>query len=276
MLIFIDALFNTVLTPTAESTLAITRSELQIAIADFAQLGRAVPTDTDDLARVNQAIKTGLRRVYWPHLVLGEGSAHEWSWMRPVMTFSTVADFEAYQLPSDFGGIEGDITFAEGQAYRLIRIRGENFIRQLQQNNIGTGIPKYAATRPLKSGFGGQRYELILWPTPNGVYDLTFRYNINPNALASTNDYPLGGPALAETILQSCRAAADQVFNDNVGAEHSLFIEQLKVSVSLDRRMLAPERLGYAYDPRILNRRFFPWLEENAIPGFTVNGVVVQ
>ena len=128
----------------------------------------------------------------------------------------------------------------------------------------------------LDSGLSGQRYELLLWPTPDSEYDLTFRYNINPDALASDNDYALGGPALAETILQSCRAAADRIFNDNVGAEYQMFVERLKTSVSLDRRMLAPERLGYAHDPNVVRERFFPWPESYALPGVTVNGVTVQ
>lgn len=276
MLIFVDALFKTVLTPTTESTLAITRSELQVYVADFAQLGRAVPTDTDDLARVNLAIDSGLRQVYWPALVLGESSAHEWSWMRPVWTFTTSADYGTYQLPADFGGIEGEITYASGQAYRVIRIVGENYIRQLQQGLSSSGIPKYAAVRACDSGLSGQRHELILWPTPDAAYNLTARININPDALAGDNDYALGGPALAETILQSCRAAADRVFNDNVGAEHALFIERLKTSVSLDRRMLAPERLGFTHDPNVVRERFFPWPESYALPGFTVNDVTVM
>jgi hypothetical protein len=276
MLIFLDALFKTVLTPTTESTLSITRSELQVYVADFAQLGRAVPTDTDDLARVNQSIDSGLRQVYWPALVLGEASAHEWSWMRPVWTFTTSADYGAYQLPADFGGIEGEITFSVNQAYRVIRIVGENYIRQLQQGVTSSGVPRYAAVRAYDSGLSGQRYELILWPTPDAAYDLTARININPDALASDNDYALGGPALAETILQSCRAAADRIFNDNVGAEYNLFIERLKTSVSLDRRMLAPERLGFAHDPNVMREKFFPWPEAYALPGFTVNGVTVQ
>lgn len=276
MLIFLNALFRTVLTPTTESTLSLKRSELQTSVADFAQLGRAVPTDTDDLARVNEAIDSGLRQVYWPALVLGETSAHEWSWMRPTMTFTTSADYGTYQLPSDFGGIEGDITFAADQAFRVIQIRGENYIRQLQQGNTASGIPKYGAVRALRSGLSGQRYELLLWPTPGSAHDLTFRYNINPDALAAVNDYALGGPALAETILQSCRAAADRIFNDNVGDEYRMFIERLKASVSLDRRMLAPERLGFAHDPGMVRERFFPWPETYALPGFVVNGVTVQ
>jgi hypothetical protein len=278
MLVFFDALFKTVLTPTTESTLSITRSALQLAVADFANVAKnyALPTDTADLARVNRAIDSGLRNVYWPALVLGEASAHEWSWMRPVRTFTTSADYWSYQLWADLGGIEGELTFAAGQSYRVIHIRGENYVRQLQQTNAGSGIPRYAAVRGYDSGLSGQRYELILWPTPDAAYDLTARININPDALASDNDYALGGPALAETILQSCRAAADRIFNDNVGAEHALFIERLKSSISLDRRMLAPERLGFAYDPAVVREQFYPWPESYALPGFTVNGVTVQ
>lgn len=274
--LLIDTLFKTVLTPTAESTLALKRSQLQTQISSFAQLGYAVPTDTENLSRVNDAVDSGLRNVYWPALVLGEPWAHEWSWMRPVRTFTTTADFSTYQLPSNFGGIEGEITYAANQALRVIRIRGENYIRELQTTQTTSGIPEFAAVRTLNVGNTGQRYELILWPTPNAAYDLTFRFNLNPDALSAANDYALGGPALAETILQSCRAAADRIFNDNVGAEQQLFIERLKSSVSLDRRMLAPERLGFAHDPNVIRDRFFPWPTSNALPGFVVNGVTVQ
>lgn len=277
MLLLFDALFKTVLTPTVESTLSIKRSELQTQIASFLGVtDYAVPTDSNDLSRVNDAIASGLRNVYWPALVLGEGSAHEWSWMRPTMTFTTAAEFANYQLPSDFGGIEGDITYAANQAHRVIQIVGENFVRQQHQVNTSTGIPMFAAVVALNSGLGGQRYELRLHPTPDTAYELTFRYNINPDALAAANDFALGGPALAETILQSCRASADRIFNDNVGTEQAMFIERLKTSVSLDRRMLAPERLGFTHDPSVLRERFFPFSGANALPGFVFNDIVVQ
>ena len=276
MIILLDMLFKTVLTPTAESTLALKLSELQTQVSDFLNLGLAVPTNTDDLARVNAAIESGLRSVYWPDVLPGESRAHEWAWMRPVRTFQTSADFDTYQLPSDFGGIEGEITYATNQAYRVIHVRGENYIRRMQQGGTASGIPRYAAVRALNVGVGGQRYELVLWPTPDAAYDLTFRYNINPDALSAANDYALGGPSLAETILQACRAAADRMFNDNVGAEHQMFIERLKTSITLDRRMLAPERLGFATDPSVRREEFYPYPDYYALPGFTVNGVEVM
>ncbi|MCH8309431.1 MAG: hypothetical protein IIB17_02900 [Chloroflexi bacterium] len=141
--ILFETLFRTVLTPTAESTLSLKRSELQTQIASFLGVtDYGVPTDANDLSRVNDAINSGPRNVYWPALVLGESSAHEWSWMRSTRTFTTAADFANYQLPSDFGGIEGDITYAANQAYRVIRIVGENQIREMQQSNASSGIPK--------------------------------------------------------------------------------------------------------------------------------------
>lgn len=277
MIIFINALQKTVLTPTAESTLSLKRSDLQKLVADFAQLGLAVPTDADDLARINAAVDSGLRQVYWPALVLGEGSAHEWSWMRPVRTFSTQDGFGDYQLPSDFGGIEGELTYAAQQAFHVIRVVGEEEIRKYRNGGQSSGRPRFAAVRALNSGASGQRYELMLWPTPSGQFELTYRYNLNPDALSGANDFPLGGAALAETILQSCRAVADRMFNDTVGSEYQMFLERLKASVSLDRRMLAPERLGFTHDLRVQREKyFFPHHHDSVLPGFVVNGVVVQ
>jgi len=262
----------------SESGLALTLTDLQTAVADFLSMtSRAVPTDATDLARVNDAIDAGLRQFYFPAL-LREREVHEWSFLRPTATLDTISSVGDYSLPSDLGGIEGNLTYAVDQNYAPVVIRGEGFIRQQRQANVGSGKPQFAAIQPVvTNGATGQRYRLLLWPSPDGAYQLTFRYNVLPDSLTSSNPYPLGGTAHAETLLQSCRAAADRMFNDTIGSEQQLFLDRLAASVSMDRRYLAPAHFGLNLDRSdLLNLRLSPRDWKASLPGVTVLGTVVQ
>lgn len=193
----------------------------------------------------------------------------------------TISASGDYRLPDDFGGIEGDLTFAQDESRDIIRLRGDGFIRQLRMSSTGSSIPRYAAVKSGDNeaidGSDGQRFDLMLHPTPDGTYNITYRYNVHPDALTSNNPYPLGGATHAETIIQSCRAAADRIVNDIAdGREYALFLERLKASVYADRQKMTPEFLGRNIDRSDLRELARPRHPDDLIPSVTVNGVVVQ
>lgn len=234
----------------SDSALGVDLTEIQIQTSDFTRWKPAVPTDATKLARLNRAIDSGLRSVYFPDLVLGERFAYAWSFLRPVMKFDVFAGLGDYILPADVGGIEGEITFVATQSCGTILMRGEQWIRKARQSATGDGVPRYGAVTSIRHDGGlQQRLMLMLWPTPAGTHSLTARYYMNASALTSANPYPPGGPALAEVILQACRAAADRMFNSRVADEQRLFVERLRSAIEHDRRRTAPEHLGRMRDP---------------------------
>lgn len=258
----------------ARPTLLVARSELQIVIADYAAIaltGPAVPTDTEDLARTNRAMRMCLRQFYYPEVLSGEFSVHQWSFMRPTLTLVTEPGVQDYLLPNSVGGIEGDGTFAASETYGRVINRGEMFMRNQRQSATQTGVPRYMALVQLHpDGAAGTRQQLQLWPKPGSEYQITIRYLFLPDDVSATAVYPVGNAIHSETLLQSARAAADHLFNDNVGVEHELFLRRLRTSIEFDRRNSVPPILGR------LSEAGDDELRVTGVPRVTFNDTVIQ
>lgn len=155
-----------------------------------------------------------------------------------------------YQMPDDFGVIQGELTFPAGAAYHPdIPVVGEQVIREKRQGSATTGVPRLAALSPLaSSNAAGQRWRLSLWPTPNAMFELSFRYHVLQNDLVdSTNEHPLGGQAHAQTIIAACLAAAEQQEDGAYGPKYQDFLVKLGTSIAHDARS-EPTFLGYMGD----------------------------
>lgn len=162
--------------------------------------------------------------------------------------FTITADGD-YLLPDDFGAIEGPITFGPNEAYHSIPVVGEVQIRRERQyGGIDAGTPQMAAIQPNEYGTTGQRFALLLWPTPNSEYNLTFRYNALASKLSGPDSYPLGGMVHTQTILASCLACAEHTMDDNQGIQKARFMELLTVSIAHDGKAVRAETLGYSRD----------------------------
>lgn len=156
---------------------------------------------------------------------------------------------EDYLLPDDFGGIEGQLTFAEGEGRPSIPQVAENQIRTLRQRDISAAQPQYFAVRPKSVAAGEkQRFQLLLWPEPDTVYNLSYTKVVLPNKLSEANPYPLGGMAFSEVVLESCLSVAEQRVNDDKGLHWSQFMERLTAAVIHDREAIEPQHLGYCGD----------------------------
>lgn len=203
--------------------------------------------ETED---INDALDSGLRCFYFPEEVGGIRS-HTWSFLRPTTTLATVAGTGDYNLPDDFGNIYGNLTFAAAdQGVVPVQIVGEGEIRRLRQGNTQVEqFPTKAAVRPKVAGAGvaGQRWEILLWPTPDAVYTLSYQYDVLPNYIRTGTPYPWGGAAHAETILMSCLAAAELHNNDVDGPMRARFLARLVASIKKDRK-LQPHFLGKNLD----------------------------
>jgi hypothetical protein len=156
-----------------------------------------------------------------------------------------------YDLPSDFGHLEGGLTFAPNLHWPPIQVAGEGLIRQYRQSGSGdVGVPRYAAVRAKTvpdSTSVGQRFEVMFDKAPDAAYVLAYRYAILPDRLTTTNAMPYGGIAMAETLLESCLSVAEERVNDTRGVHYQAFIERLAAAISFDSRN-RPDTLGYHWD----------------------------
>lgn len=146
----------------------------------------------------------------------------------------------AYTMPDDFGGIIGPFTYKpESQRWVDILIVPEGDLRSMRSRTgvARTGVPQYATIRPRATDGTGQRNEVLFWPVPDSIYRLEYKYHALQNTLSS-DQYPLGGEALAQTILCSCLAYADRHYNDGRNPDvQAEFMQRLQASIDHDRQV---------------------------------------
>lgn len=159
-----------------------------------------------------------------------------------------------FRLPDDFGGLDSDITIQDNQTYyNTIKLTGEARMRALKQaTSITSSRPRWAALRPEPPSASGQRWRLLIWPEPDAVYTLQYRYNINldaPNALPTPDSaYPAGGLPFAELYLESCLAVAEQRIDDTQDVHTKRFHQCLLTAIERDMAQFAQEHFGYNGD----------------------------
>lgn len=236
----------------AESSLSLGYADLQAAVGFYlGWTGTSANWTSEQSDRIDDVIKSGLRRFYHPPIV--DGSLWKWRFLRPVFTLTTTASDMDYDMDDDFGGLDCDyLTFAAGEYYPPVRVVAEEQIRDMFTTNNYDGYPRYCATRAKSStGASGQRWELVLWPTPDDAYVLTGRYQALQNELSDSYPYPLGGEPHAETIRAACLAVAEEESQEGRGVRWQEFIDRLRTSIEFDARNDSPRTLGYNSDPGI-------------------------
>jgi hypothetical protein len=192
----------------------------------------------------------------------GTGITVDRAFSSDLLTANTfeVYDFD-HELPADFGGLKGQVTYEDGEGNVPLQWINESAIRIMRsEQSIRKDEPEYFALVP-KTVVAGttsqQRFELTIWPAPDAVYDLLFAYTVmtdsisdNPAANADDGNYPVGAMVHSETILASCLSVAEQMVDEfnNPGKMQARFIERLSASISYDRRNALPDGFGYNHD----------------------------
>ena len=167
----------------------------------YQRLGRylfnsTAPTGAD-LTLCKEIVNDGLLDYY--------GQA-DWSFFQVAATISFTSGDYDYDLPANFGYLNGEITFPEDAGRGPLIPVSESRVRELQTgDDDAAGDPVYYAVRAKAFVAGtGQRYELVVWPTPNASRTMVYAYRVNPAALVNDSDYPLGGPLHGPAILARC------------------------------------------------------------------------
>lgn len=230
----------------AESSLSLTYSSLQSRVAR--KLG--YPTDSADRSTAQQnelddVTDSGVRQFYYPPPTPNFPEGYQWSFLRPEATLTMASETSDYDLPDNYGsGITRLVYNGTDQVYDAVRIVPVRRIRELRQHSSEQGFPREAAVVVKEiDETEGQRYQILFWPEPDANYSLKYQYTALPSQLSDAKPYPLGGMLHAETILQSCLAAAEHFADRERGLEYQAFLERLEASIRLDLEQ-GPQRLG--------------------------------
>ena len=216
-------------------------TDLELVQSELARLigTPASQWDTATAMDVDACIRRGI------HNVIHNGT-HQWTWMRPVLRFSTAADQRRYTLPLDFEHVIDDISF-DGSNYQYPPIcqKPASRLLQLQSEYVNTGTPTYyALEHSAHDGQAAQQQQLVLHPTPDAEYPLVCIYQVGPiRALDSSRPYFPGGPSNLELFLQSCLAAAESKFCDTQAEKHASFQATMNSAIAEDLRR-QPRNMG--------------------------------
>ena len=156
-----------------------------------------------------------------------------------------------YDLPDDFGGIEGNMVYAEGANKPDVRIIGEGKIRSLRAGSTVRTNPQYAAIRPKKqtTTTSGQRFEVMFFPIPAVTKTLSYRMLVLPEMLVDdTITYPYGGAMHSETIIASCLAIVESQEDEIRGPKWQEFMDRLAASIQIDKKQVSADFFGYNAD----------------------------
>lgn len=235
----------------AESTLSITYTELKKEVAHYLGYTRSESLwDAQMLADVQQAILQGYRWFLYPPPISEKSSQHEWSFLRKSGSLALSASDYDYDLPDDFAGMASALRRAADKDQPEIARVHESTIHALRAQKTHEDTPLYFAVaisaQPTASA--SQRYEALLYPTPDASETVTYRYIVAPPKLTDASPYPLGGAAHSETILAACLAAAEQLKMDEHAQKYQRFRELLAASVRVDRERVARDDESQTWD----------------------------
>jgi hypothetical protein len=143
-------------------------------------------------------------------------------------TFSL--DRPKYSMPATFDGMDGPLTYESGSGNNPIRVFPEYDVRRRSQNYNSSGTPQVAGLYPEDpDATTGTVRKIKLYPSPDAVYVLEYRYKIEPADLAE-GEFPLGGRVNAETILMSCLAILNPKLEETFLARLASAIDQDQTS----------------------------------------------
>lgn len=182
--------------------------------------------------------------------VLGDASAETGD-----ITITPTGD---YSLPDDYGGIVGDFhIIGQDQTFIRVRRRGVGQIQNLRANYIYNSTPtQYAIVPRVMTGARGQRQAVMMYPTPDKLYTLTYRYSILPDTLSTSFPYPRGIEAHSQTLRAACLAEVEMDKGGGVGYEEK-FLSLLVASINRDRRDNMPDNIGQNRDRSTFNTEFY-------------------
>ncbi len=229
-----------------DSNLSITREDLFVALGLYMDYGRnpAIWTE-DELTNIESSLSSGINTFYNP-------PGHSWSFLRPRLSLSIVADTADYDLPDDFGGfLDQYLSFslADNKFEPVLQTSVPLILKYRQNENLIVAIQSmlFATSVKASNGTTGQRSEVLLFPTPKQDGTLVGTYYSIPNNVSDSSPFPLGGQPHAETLLAACMAAAELDKTKQQGPLAAKYQERLAASIQHDRRT-GPKHLGYNGD----------------------------
>jgi len=163
-------------------------------------------------------------------------------------TFTITPDGN-YTLPDDFGVVMGSFLYAPSAGYPKLNASTPQAIRDTRALAGGGAWPRYWAVEPVAfDSTVGQRWQLLLYPTPATARLLHYQYRVNPALMDTDAEYPPGGMLHGDTIRQFGYAMAELHQTHARGPEYDDALLMLQGSIALNATQYPPT-VGMNNDP---------------------------
>jgi hypothetical protein len=218
------------------ATMQYTYQNLYDRVSKFlGTYGSSGPTGTD-LQDAKDFVKSGYMQFL---------TAYDWTFRRRFATLTLEGGKHIYEMPQDYGGLRTKFCFNRETGYPPLDDRSEQEIMELR----GYGEYRtYPEVYTIRSGVydpqGGQRYEVLFWPTPSSDYVLYYSYFYMPPMMSNATDVPMGGAEVSEAILRMCIAAAEDEGDEVLGVQAQKAQNELAKAIDQDKQR-EPKQLGY-------------------------------
>jgi len=173
---------------------------------------------------------------------------------------------------------DSDLTYYpdQNELYPAVRQRHDQALRTWQQNDPYFDRPIFYSVRTVEfDPLVGSRKVLAFYPTPDKVYVLRVPMILRATMIDETNLYPVGGETLTQVITESCLAAAERNFEEQVGTHTTRFQELLPLAITTDREKSSATSLG-PDAPRGERHRSgydsYYWLRSSRLGAITLDG----
>ena len=191
---------------------------------------------------IHQFVQQGEHEFY-------HASGYDWLFLRPEYSLSLVADTEDYTADDDFGGILTPklVYVPDDNTYACITKVTPQVIRARRSTNTSlSSFPQlFAEEAKTTDGTGIQNYSIMVWPTPDAAYTVKGQYRVEPVYMSASRQYPYGGAAVQQVLLQAIKAVAEQDVTGRFGVQTERYRERLAEAIARESRTHGPSVLGY-------------------------------
>jgi len=151
----------------------------------------------------------------------------------------TITTTGIYVLPDDFAATLDDPVVMDNISQPRLKRRPEEWIRErIYRSSEMPGWPRYYDVIPREFvAATGQRWDLLVWPYPSGLYPSLVKYRFEADAMSNDTDYPLGGGQHSLTIVEAGLTIWEHHKGDMDG-NHATLYEKIYLprSVARDNR----------------------------------------
>lgn len=157
-----------------------------------------------DLTNAKRLVNLGYRQLV---------AEADWKCLHPEATLALTTGSDGnFDLPAGFAYMEADPIFyaADSGLVNILHATRTAILTARAGSTSGTYASMWAIQPKTFTKTTGQRWELMLWPTPGTALTVTLQYALNPADMSDDAEYPVGGNTFNLAVRAYALRAAER------------------------------------------------------------------